>query len=66
MITQLITVPEAAQILRVKNGTIRKWIYGGQLPSVKLGGRVCLKTQDVREFIEGNYHPARKERGNNI
>jgi len=58
MIEQLFTIPETAKVLRVKSGTIRKWIYGGQLPSVKLGGRVCLKTQDIRDFIANNYHVA--------
>lgn len=60
MMQQMMTVPETAEKLRVKTGTIRKWIYGGQLPHVKLGGRVCLKMQDIQAFIEKNYHPAKE------
>jgi len=64
VIDQLSTIPEVARMLRVKNGTIRKWIYGGQLPAVKLGGRVCLKMQDIQAFIEKNYRPATKVKTN--
>ena len=64
MIEQLLTVPEAAKILRVEVGTIRKWMYEGRIPYLKLSRRVVFKEKDLEAFIGGNYHPAEEDRGN--
>ena len=60
MIEQLVTVPEAAEILRVEVVTIRKWMYEGRIPYFKLSRRVVFKEKDLEAFIGGNYHPVRR------
>lgn len=55
---QICTVSEVGEMLRVKDGTIRKWIYEGKLPHLKLGGRVLIREKDIVDFIDRNYHPA--------
>ena len=49
-----LTVPETAKGLAVKPGTVRKWIYEGRLPYVKLGRVVRVSTEAVAEFIKKN------------
>ena len=64
MENQICTVSEVGKMLRVRPGTIRKWIYEGKLPHLKLGGRVLIREKDIDDFIDRNYHPAREERNN--
>ena len=59
MIGQMHTTKGAAEILRVKVGTIRKWMYEGRIPYVKIGGRVLFRERDMEEFVEKNYHSAK-------
>ncbi len=62
----MMTIPESAETLRVSEVTIRKWVRERRLPHLKLGSRVFVKQEDIVDFIKKNYHPARKERGNNV
>lgn len=53
MAERLLTVPEVAEILRVSNNSVYRWISGGDLTKVKLGGRaVRIKQADLDWFIE--------------
>ena len=58
----LLTVLEAADILRLKPATIRAWILKRRIPYVKLGGRVFLRKSDCEALITANVVPAREDR----
>jgi len=56
----LLTVAEAAEILRVSDGTIRNWITAGSIPYVQLppvGQRkqYRIPLQGLLASLEGNY-----------
>jgi len=61
-VKQILNVMESAEMLRVRPVTIRKWIYEGKVPFLKLGRRVFIKLNDIEAFMDENYHPARKEK----
>ena len=46
-----LTVPEAAQLLRVASATLYTWIYRRQIPSVKVGGRVLLASSSLQAWL---------------
>jgi len=53
-----VTVPEAAQLLRVHVSTIRRWIDSGELPAHRVGQRrILVKRADLTNLIT----PARTE-----
>jgi excisionase family DNA binding protein len=45
--TDLLTVPEAAQLLRLKPITLRDWICKKRIAYVKFSGRVFLRRTDI-------------------
>jgi excisionase family DNA binding protein len=52
---QLLTIPEAAELLRVSTWTIRRYIANGQIPALQLGGRrspVRIPADELREWME--------------
>ena len=51
---------EAAEYLRVSEGTIRQYVYCGNLQRVKIGKRVFITKIDLDLFISRNYAPARQ------
>jgi excisionase family DNA binding protein len=55
----LLTIPEAANILRLKVSTIRAWVLQRKLPHVKLGRRVFLRRRDIESLIDASVVPAR-------
>jgi excisionase family DNA binding protein len=53
-LTPLLTDREVADLLVVKPDTVRRWAASGQLPSVRLGGRLIrFRPDDVERWIEG-------------
>jgi len=54
----LLTVPEAAQLLRIRPSTVRKWLLERKLAHVKLGGRVFLRRADLTALLEKSFVPA--------
>jgi excisionase family DNA binding protein len=56
--TELLTVPEASEVLRLKPSTVRSWLLKRRVPFVKLGGRVFLRMEDVLALIEAGFRPA--------
>lgn len=48
----LFTLDEVVSYLKVGKSTVRRWIQKGKLPSVKVGGRVRIKEDDLTAFIE--------------
>lgn len=50
--TELLTVPEAAALLKVRISTIRAWVLHKRIPYVKLGGKlVRFRRADIEKAI---------------
>jgi excisionase family DNA binding protein len=50
---ELLTVEEAAAILKVKPSTIRHWVREGRMPCYRLGPRATRFTRELlRQFVE--------------
>lgn len=49
----LLTVKNAAQLLQCSEAAVRKWIYRGRLPHVKVGRLTRLRRQDVEALVTG-------------
>ena len=49
--TQLMDVGETAEMLRLKESTIRAWILKKKIPYVKLGRRVFVRRSDAEDLI---------------
>ena len=54
----LLTVAEAAQLLRLKPSTIRDWILKRRIPFVKISRRVFLRRADIEGLIASSVVPA--------
>jgi excisionase family DNA binding protein len=48
---RLLTIPEAAELLRVSSKTIRRWIDGGDLTAAKLGVQWRIRPRDLDRFV---------------
>jgi len=60
----LLTVPEAAALLRLKVSTIRSWVCQRKIPYVKLGGRlVRIRRIDAQAVITAGVVPCDVLRG---
>jgi excisionase family DNA binding protein len=52
---ELLTVEEAASILKVKPSTVRHWVREGRMPALRLGPRATRFTRPLlRRFVEQN------------
>jgi excisionase family DNA binding protein len=58
----LLTVRETAELLNLRESTIRMWLLRRKLPRVNCGRAVRIPTEAVEQFIERNTIPAREER----
>lgn len=57
---KLLTVPEAADRLKLQPSTIRKWIFQRRLAHVRIGRRtVRIREADVEKLIRDGYAPAK-------
>jgi excisionase family DNA binding protein len=52
--TELKTINEVAPILRVKPVTVRRLVFQGRLPYVKIGRRYCFTDEHIKTFIAHN------------
>jgi excisionase family DNA binding protein len=56
----LLTMQEAAVLLRIKLSTIRAWkLHGKFLAFRKIGGRVLVHKDDIQRFISQSKIPAK-------
>lgn len=55
----LLTLPEAASLLRLKVSTLRAWRSQHRIPFVKLGRRVFICRSDAEALITSSLVPAR-------
>jgi excisionase family DNA binding protein len=51
---QLLTVREAASLLRCSVLTIKRFIYAGKLPASKMGGQWRIHKSDIFTLLEVN------------
>ena len=53
-VIQLLTVQEAAQLLKTTRQQIRKMIANEELPAVKVGREWRIPTESIRMFLNEN------------
>lgn len=56
--TELLTIPEASEFLRLKPSTVRSWVLKRRMPYIKLGGRVFFRAADCEAAILAGLRPA--------
>lgn len=54
-ITDLMTVREVAETLRLTEKTIRRMVDREELPCVRIGNRIRFLRKDIEEMIYQNY-----------
>lgn len=52
ILSELLTVQEVSDILKVKLTTVRKWIRQGKIQGVKLGKSWRVEQEDLQQFIQ--------------
>ncbi len=57
--SELLTLPEAGSLLRLKVSTLRSWVLKKRISYVKLGSRVFLRRVDCDALIAASLVPAR-------
>lgn len=58
METELMTVPEVADTLRLAESTIRAWILQRRIPFIKLSRLVRIRRSDVQALVEAKAIPS--------
>ena len=59
-----LTVSEAADILKVNEETVRRWVRAGELPVLDLGGQKTgyrILRAELDRFLRERYGPAGKD-----
>jgi excisionase family DNA binding protein len=59
--SDLLTLPEASALLRLKVSTLRAWILRRRIPYVKFSRRVFLRRCDVEILVKDSVVPARTD-----
>jgi excisionase family DNA binding protein len=54
---QLLDVAETAEMLRLKESTIRSWILKRRIPFVRMGRRVFVRRADAQRLIDSVVMP---------
>ena len=57
--SNLLSVAEAANYLRLKTSTLRAWILRRQVSYIKLGGRVFFRLPDLEALLATSLVPAK-------
>jgi excisionase family DNA binding protein len=47
-----LSINEAAETLSLSPWTIRAWIKQGKLPAIKLGRRICVEPEALRNIVK--------------
>jgi len=56
---ELLTVSEAAKLLRVQTSTVRSWVLQRRIPFVKLGRLVRIRQADCMALINASLVPVK-------
>jgi excisionase family DNA binding protein len=56
-------VSEAAEILGLREATLRKWILLRRIGYRKVGGAVRVPESEIRKLLDGTYVPTRAQAG---
>jgi len=56
----LLTLPEAAAVLRLKVSTLRAWLLRRRIPYCKVGRLVRIRRVDVDSLVAASVVPARE------
>jgi len=59
---ELLTLPEAADLLRLRPATLRDWVLRRRIPYVKIGRLLRFRRADVETVIEQGLVPSRERR----
>jgi excisionase family DNA binding protein len=51
---ELMTITEAARILKLSTFTVRRYIKVGKLPAAKVGGQWRIRKNDLIDFVAGD------------
>jgi len=51
--TQLMTIEEVAEYLRVKKRTIYEWLKKGKIPAIKTVGQWRFKREKIDAWLDG-------------
>ena len=61
--SELVTIKEAALMLRLQVSTLRAWVLHRRVPFVKLGGkRVFFRRSDLEALVAASLVPAKEQR----
>jgi excisionase family DNA binding protein len=53
----LLTIEEAARVLRVKKSTLYTWSYRRQIPSQKVGKALRFRQRDLESWLKSQVRP---------
>lgn len=56
-------VRKGAEHLGISTATLRRLIQNGDIPILRIGGRIFLLEQDLDEFLQGHYSAQRPAKG---
>ncbi len=62
ILRQLLTAPQVAELLNVKESTIRKWAHEEFIPRVKLGRSLRFDLHDIESWVQQRKEPGRIDR----
>ena len=50
---EYLTVPEAAKLMRVTPGTVRKLVRKGQIECARVGNRMIFSKKKIKAYLDG-------------
>lgn len=50
----LLTLPEAAEFMRVRPGTVYAWVAARRIPCLRAGSRLRFRRDDLLEWLRGS------------
>jgi excisionase family DNA binding protein len=51
---KLLSVRDVAKHFSVNGQTVRKWVRAGELKTLRFGGSIRIRTEDLQDFITAN------------
>ena len=60
---ELLTPKQGAESAQVHEYTVRRWLYRGELPFVKIGRATRIRRSDLEKFITPGQPAAEKAKG---